>query len=497
MDAPLELVLQHWPGVLFRQGPDGGFTQVGARVEEWTGHPAAAWLARPGLLGECVHEADADAVERLSRPEAVTAAGVTTRFRLRHATTGRVTYVTEFRRAAAGGGTEGYWMDETRLAVAERRLAAAAWKETLALLTTGLAHDFNNILAGVHALSESFLEQLDTAHPFHEGLTLMKRNTQSASQLVQRIIQLHHVRTGQRAYHDLNAAAGEAGELVRKVIPRRIEFSTRLAGEALPVYADAVELQQVLINLALNAADAMSERGTLQFRTAAHAAAPAAAAGGVGTPPAGPCVSLAVEDTGCGIAPRHLRTIFEPFFTTKPMNKGSGLGLYNARLFAEKHGGALTVESTEGRGTTFTLWLPQADFTEADQARERAGRRRRSLLLAGPPGAALAATAQFLRQQGFHVAATSAEAGEMLASGDHHFDGLYLLLEPRDSQFLPVVQQVRKQALPLRVIVQTVGCNQDELDARLLAEADLAIDADLPQETILEKLTATLGLNPA
>ena len=492
MDAPIETLLQHWPGVLFRQRPDRSFAFISPRIEEWTGHPAAAWQRDPQLIFACVHELDADGLKQHWQRADQTPEGLTTRFRLRHGVTGRVTYVSEFRQAT-GGAQEGYWLDETRLAVSERRLAAAAWKETLALLTTGLAHDFNNILAGVHALSESFLTQIGPEHAFHEGLTLMKRNTHSASQLVQRIIQLHHVRTGNRAYHDLNAIAAEAAELVRKIIPKRIELRTEFAPGQLPVFADAVELQQVIINLALNAADAMSERGQLTFRTSAHAETPAIEHF-VGTLPRPPCLRLSVEDTGCGIAPRHLRTIFEPFFTTKPMNKGSGLGLYNARLFAEKHQGAVSVESVEGQGTAFHVWLAQSDFTEAEEAFEISSRRRRSLLLAGQPGPALAGTAELLRQQGYHVVTASAHAEETLASSEQYFDALFVLLEPHDPQFLPLLQSVRQQRLPTKVIVQTLGCNQDELDTRLLAQADLTISADLPQETILERLAAVLGL---
>ena len=85
-----------------------------------------------------------------------------------------------------------------------------------------------------------------------------------------------------------------------------------------------------------------------------------------GSPPRPPAARLTVQDTGGGIKPRHLASIFDPFFTTKHADKGSGLGLYNTRLFAEKHRGAITVDSTEGVGSSFHIWLPQADFTEAE-----------------------------------------------------------------------------------------------------------------------------------
>src|SRR5439155_15556049 len=103
---------------------------------------------------------------------------------------------------------------------------------------------------------------------------------------------------------------------------------------ALPVYLDSVELRQVVINLVLNAIDAMPQNGRLVIRTAAYAKLPALTHFH-GVLPRTPAAGLSVQDTGCGIKPRHLAAIFDPFFTTKPMNKGSGLGLYNARSFVE------------------------------------------------------------------------------------------------------------------------------------------------------------------
>ena len=120
----------------------------------------------------------------------------------------------------------------------------------------------------------------------------------------------------------------------------------------------------MVINLVLNAIDAMPQTGRLALRTSGFAALPSLEHF-QGTLPRLPAARLSVEDSGCGIKPRHLPGIFDAFYTTKPANKGSGLGLYNARLFIEKHRGAITVDSKEGAGSTFHLWLPQADFTEA------------------------------------------------------------------------------------------------------------------------------------
>jgi hypothetical protein len=203
-----------------------------------------------------------------------------------------------------------------------------------------------------------------------------------------------------------------------------------------------------------------------------------------------PAACLSVSDNGSGIKDRHLPSIFEPFFTTKPMNKGSGLGLYNARLFVERHEGAISVETAEGAGTTFRLWLPLADFTEADAARERFKRQRRRLLLAGAPGESLDCTAEILRQHDFHVHAVAdvAETEDVLRSPEQSFDGVLVLLEPRDSRWLPLLRFIRQEKLPVKVILQTVGCNPDEVETQFVARADLVIPADLAQESILKRL---------
>jgi two-component system cell cycle sensor histidine kinase/response regulator CckA len=199
---------------------------------------------------------------------------------------------------------------------------------------------------------------------------LIKRNAHQAIQLVHRIINLHQGKTGESNYHNLNEISSDLAELVRKIVPRRVEFSLELCPEALPVYVDAEELRQVVINLVLNAIDAMpiSCPARLLVRTAHHATLPNLP-NLQGVAPRTPAASLSVQDSGTGIKARHQTSIFDPFFTTKHSNKGSGLGLYNARLFVERHRGGISVDTQEGVGTTFHLWLPQTDFSEIEHGK--------------------------------------------------------------------------------------------------------------------------------
>jgi len=492
MEAPIEVLLQHWPGVLFRQAPDQRFQFVSDRIEEWTGHPAEAWLKEPELFLRSVHEEDADRIrEHLARPASATAE-LRAQFRFRHAETGRVTHVGEFRRVVCGPKGrvklhEGFWQDESRLARAERRLEAVAWKEILSRITPGFAHDFNNVIAGVHGLSETFLSQLEPEHPFRESLALVKKKTQDASQFVQRLQQLHLPRTSERAFHDLNALVKDAVAILGRGLGKRVEVGAELADQQLPIHADAAELQQVIFALAFNAADAMPERGRLVLRTSAHAKAPEAAHF-TGTLPSAPCVCLSVQDSGSGIKARHLPRVFEPDFTTRPGHHGLGLGLSHARHFAASHRGALSVESADGKGATFHLWLPRADLTEAGATPGPGANRSRIVLLSGRPAKTLREVAEALRAAGVRVVIAEGDAEEWLAAADMEFDAVVLQAAPNDAASAGLVQFIRRHRLPVKIVVQPAGCADEDLDPKLLEKADLVIAESVSPERVAERI---------
>jgi PAS domain S-box-containing protein len=391
-EAQLKSLTERWPGVIFSQRADFSFRFVSPQIEALTGVSVAEWQSKPHLFWHIVHESDAEELRQQLKRARQSGQTFTSTYRVRHAQTGRVAYVMEHRQphVSRGGlllGYEGVWLDVTRQTIAEKRLSSAAWKETLSVLTMGLAHDFGNVMAGIHALSETLADHANDPVEFNEGLALIKQNTRQASHLVHRIINLHQGKTGESNYHNLNEITTDLADLVRKIIPRRMALAVELSSEALPVYLDVVELRQVVINLVLNAIEAMPPSGRLVLRTAGftegsvpsieHSTPLMQSAGSlyaipgtdplamVGNLPRLPAARLSVEDNGCGIRPHHLASIFDAFFTTKPANKSSGLGLYNARLFVEKCHGAITVDTKEGGGSTFHLWLPQADFTEA------------------------------------------------------------------------------------------------------------------------------------
>ena len=500
-EARLEGMTRRWPCVIFSQRPDFTVQFASPNIEELTGVSPQDWTQRPHLFWQLVHEADAGELQHQFKRAAQTGQAVTNTYRIRHALTGRVAYILEGRQPAISRnglllGFEVVWLDVTRQTIAERRLSAAAWKETLAVLTLGMAHDFTNIIAGIHSLSEQFLEQTTTEHPFHEGLGLIKKNSLQASQLVQRMVNLHLGQTGERNYHDLNAVTTDLVELIRKILPRRIQVDVELAEVSLPVHLDVVEFRQVVINLLLNAADAMPKGGLLTLSTTRHETLPVLE-NVQGVLPRLPCVCLTIEDTGCGIKQRHLGSIFDPFFTTKA--KGSGLGLYNARLAVEKHQSAISVKSTEGVGTTFQIWMPEADLSEPQpEAAAKAGHTRRSLLLLGPTGELLDKTAELLRSHNFHivVAEASESLRDLLQSSDYHFAGVILFAEPHDPGIHSLLDEVRQQSKNMKVALKLAGCNQDDLETQFLSKIDLVLGSDLSETDFVARTISFFDPRP-
>jgi PAS domain S-box-containing protein len=493
-EAQLSNLMQSWPGVIFSQRADFSFQFASPHIRDLTGIPAEQWLGQARNFWPVVHEADAEELHQQCRRAAKVRAGVTTNFRLRNLETGRVVHVLEHRQAVVSATGvvicyEGFWLDVTREKIAERRLSSAAWKETLATLTMGLAHDFSNILAGILSLSEGFIAQTDSTHPFAPGLTLIRQNAWQACQLVQRMMSLHRCQTGEQNYHDLNQTITELADLVQRVLPRRIVIETDLDTQQLPLYVDAVELRQVFLNLALNAAEAMPQRGKLVFQTrlCETATAPPLTQGKF---PRLPCVCLSARDTGTGIAPRHLPFVFDPFFTTKPVNKGSGLGLYNARLFVERHRGAISVTSQEGVGTEFCLWLPLADFSEAERVQSAVVQQRPSILLVGEAGLLQDSTAEFLRVHGYYVMQVFApdRAKDVLAGEDNHFRAVMILAGPTEPTFIELIRAVRQQHPDLQVILQLVGGEPDRIPADLLPQLHLLIANDMSEADMVRNL---------
>lgn len=305
-------------------------------------------------------------------------------YRVRNARGGWSTlqsYESVFARDAEGQPTQtaGIAVDISERITAEKQRAAleeqmrhAQKIDSLGRLTGGIAHDFNNRLTPVITLAGMLLEKAPPGTELHDDLQEILEAGDSCRQLTQRLLAFGRkqvLRTGPR---DLRLLVQRCASLLRRLLRENVALEVDSGPEPLWIDADPSQLEQVLVNLAINAQDAMPEGGTLRLQLITSVDDPTGSGveerSGASAPPSVlPSVLLEVRDTGTGMPPNVIERAFEPFFTTKAPGHGTGLGLSMAQGIVAQHGGQLTLESELGQGSCFRLMLPLI-APPADQA---------------------------------------------------------------------------------------------------------------------------------
>jgi signal transduction histidine kinase/ActR/RegA family two-component response regulator len=246
------------------------------------------------------------------------------------------------------------------LARTQEQLIHAQKMEAIGRLAGGVAHDFNNLLTVIRGYTELMLEELPPEAPIALQLGLIQRTTDRAAALTRQLLAFSRRQLLQPIVLDLNGVVAEMEKMLRVLIGEDVELVTLLDPALGRVRADAGQLEQVLMNLAVNARDAMPGGGRLTIGTANVALGGADARRAVGIEP-GRYVALTVGDTGVGMDAATQARVFEPFFTTKGPGKGTGLGLATVYGIVQQSGGHVTVESAPGRGAMFTVRLPRVE----------------------------------------------------------------------------------------------------------------------------------------
>jgi signal transduction histidine kinase len=482
--------------VPFRQRPDFSFDRVDPGLEKLAGVPTRAWGRRPADFWELVYEDDRAWLREHLALHGQSPDWLTTPYRLRHWLTGHVCHVLECRRLLAKiqgqpDGFEGFWLDQTRARRAERRLATAARKESLAQLTTGYIHDLNNVLAGIASMTELCLMDMEPGHPLQQKLAMVKGNTRRASQLLDDFSRLLYPRSPQHGYYDLNELGERSLHLLRPAVARRISLEGRWAGMPLPVFADGNALQQALFHLVFNAAAAIAGPGQIVLQTSRQDKFRPPLTF-VGLVPTGPSACLAVTDTGRGIVPDRGSRVFDWCFSTRVGNAGIGMGLALLRQFVLSHGGAVTVESNPSRGATFQIWLPLAEFRDEETWVVNAGEVPWRILLVGSDGPVAGKLANGLRKVGWAVVWAKQDPELTLAAGDESFAAAVLLAgkEPNVARFF--IETVRQQKVHLKIILVTETKRASSLQA-VLEQVDLVLDKALGVEGLREKIQTWLA----
>jgi signal transduction histidine kinase len=263
---------------------------------------------------------------------------------------------------------------EEALRESQEQLLHAQKMEALGRLAGGIAHDFNNLMMAISGYTELVLQDQRLSPTSREDVAQIRRAVFRAAELTQQILAYSRRQMLQPVPVSLNLLLGEASGMLRRLMPENIELKLALDPRAPDVLVDPGHMLQVVMNLAVNARDAMPNGGALGIRTTATDGAAPESGNGVGRR-----VQLVVTDNGSGIDPKVLPLIFDPFFTTKPQGEGSGLGLSTVFGIVKQSGGQIDVQSDLSRGTTFTISLPAApavlprDETAESQIPARSG----------------------------------------------------------------------------------------------------------------------------
>ena len=252
-----------------------------------------------------------------------------------------------------------HYVDTTERTELEAQLRQAQKMEAVGRLAGGVAHDFNNLLTVISAHSSFLLESLDSSDPQHEDAEAIHKAGIRAAGLTRQLLAFSRKQILKPAVLDLNAIVSETRKMLERLLGEDVEVVTDLAPDLGRVLADASQLDQVLVNLAVNARDAMPTGGRLTLTTR-NVTTNDGRPGARRIIPAGDYVLLEVADTGVGMTAAVKARLFEPFFTTKGPGKGTGLGLATAYGIVKQSGGFILVESALDAGTTFQVYLPVA-----------------------------------------------------------------------------------------------------------------------------------------
>ena len=378
----------------------------------------------------------------------------------------------------------------------EEQLRQAQKMEALGRLAGGVAHDFNNLLTVIKGHSELLIDRMKPVDVFYGSAQQIVKTADRAASLTRQLLAFSRMQVLQPRILDLNTLVADMSKMLRRLVREDIEFSFRLGDSLGRVKADPGQIEQVLLNLTVNASDAMPQGGKLTIETQklkvddryAHARPPLKA---------GQYVQLVVTDTGHGMDAATKSRIFEPFFTTKESGKGTGLGLATVYGVVRQSGGYIWVESSPGKGARFEIYLPQVVDTKEPVSYERvpakSTRGSETILVVEDEDEVRLLASEFLRAAGYSVL-TAKDGVEALEVAGRLGGSIQLLLTdvvmPK-MRGTELAQELKARFPTLRVVYMSGYLEQDTGSGEILEKA-IVLQKPFSRETLIRQIGEAL-----
>jgi len=327
-------------------------------------------------------------------------------------------------------GIQGIARDVTERRNLENMVRQSQKLDAIGRLSGGIAHDFNNLLCVITGHAELLSERIEPQHPAAQNVAQIKKAVDSASALIRQLLAFSRKQVFHPQLLNLNSIVLETEKLLGRLVGEHIEFSSSLHPSLGHVFVDPVQIEQVIVNLVLNARDAMPQGGKLTLETR-HVDLSEESRSRHAIIPPGKYALLAVTDNGCGMDEETQNRIFEPFYTTKESGKGTGLGLATVYGIIKQSGGSIAVYSEPGQGTSFKIYFPRVDAPATEEASRKPQQEKlrgwETILLVENSDPLRALAKEFLRSSGYSV--LDAEGGREALRIAKAFGGaIHLLL---------------------------------------------------------------------
>ncbi|MBI4563868.1 MAG: PAS domain S-box protein [Planctomycetes bacterium] len=404
--------------------------------------------------------------------------------------------------ADPSGQVEGYVAaitDITEKRRLEERYNQAQKMEAVGRLAGGVAHDFNNMLTAIIGYSELLLAQLSPGDPMRENVEEIHKAGQRAAGLTRQLLAFSRRQMVEPRVLDLNSCVAGVEKLLRRLIGEDVELVTAPARDLWPVRGDPGQVEQVLMNLAVNSRDAMPQGGKLTIETANVELDVEYVQIHADVRPGG-YVLLAISDTGCGMTKEVFSHLFEPFFTTKEKDKGTGLGLATVYGIVKQNGGHICVYSEVGHGTTFKIYLPRAGASKRESSVRPPKIDKRgteTILLVEDEGAVRKFSRKVLEHQGYRV--LQAENGEeALRMCERHHAPIDLLVTDVVMPRMGGPELAKRMAgvRPRMKVLYLSGYTTNAMVHQGIRDPDLAfLQKPFSSDALIRKVRETLDAN--